>query len=88
MMQYAEFYFDSGCDTGQACRHPSERGVKTLKCATKRELKRLSKTKSETFSILCDEEVTYGEVVKSMIGIVALMAIVAVSGYFFGGEVM
>lgn len=63
-------------------------GIKTLKCATKRELKRLSKTKSETFSFLCDEEVTYGEVVKSMIGIVVLMAIVAVSGYFFGGEVM
>jgi len=63
-------------------------GLKTLKCATKRELKRLSQTKSETFSILCDEEVTYGEVVKSMIGIVVLMAIVAVSGYFFGGEVM
>lgn len=62
--------------------------LKTLKCATKRELKRLSKTKSETFSILCDEEVTYGEVVIAMLGIVALMAIVAVSGYFFGGEVM
>lgn len=65
-----------------------EEGMKTLKCATKRELKRLSQTKSETFSILCDEEVTYGEVVKAMIGIVVLMAIVAVSGYFFGGEVM
>lgn len=63
-------------------------GLKTLKCATKRELKRLSKTKSETFSILCDEEVTYGEVVIAMLGCVALMAIVAVSGYFFGGEVM
>lgn len=67
---------------------PVNEGIKTLKCATKRELKRLSRTKSETFSILCDEEVTYGEVVKSMIGIVVLMAIVAVSGYFFGGEVM
>nr|WP_295396070.1 hypothetical protein [uncultured Prevotella sp.] len=63
-------------------------GLRSLKCATKRELKRLSKTKSETFSILCDEEVTYGEVVIAMIGCVALMAIVAVSGYFFGGEVM
>ena len=67
---------------------PVNEGLKTLKCATKRELKRLSKTKSETFSILCDEEVSYGEVVKSMLGIVVLMAIVAVSGYFFGGEVM
>lgn len=63
-------------------------GLGSLKCATKRELKRLSKTKSETFSILCDEEVTYGEVVIAMMGCVALMAIVAVSGYFFGGEVM
>lgn len=63
-------------------------GLQSLKCATKRELKRLSKTKSETFSILCDEEVTYGEVAIAMIGCVALMAIVAVSGYFFGGEVM
>lgn len=63
-------------------------GLRSLKCATKRELKRLSKTKSETFSILCDEEVTYGEVAIAMLGIVVLMAIVAVSGYFFGGEVM
>lgn len=63
-------------------------GLSSLKCATKRELKRLSKTKSETFSILCDEEVTYGEVVIVMLGIVALMAIVAVSGYLYGGEVM
>lgn len=63
-------------------------GLQSLKCATKRELKRLSKTKSETFSILCDEEVTYGEVVIAMLGIVALMAIVAVSGYLYGGEVM
>lgn len=63
-------------------------GLKTLKCATKRELKRLSKTKNETFSILCDEEVTYGEVLMGFVGCVALMAIVAVSGYFFGGEVM
>ena len=61
-----------------------EEGIKALKC----EIKKLAKTKSETFSILCDEEVTYGEVVIAMIGCVALMAIVAVSGYFFGGEVM
>lgn len=63
-------------------------GLSSLKCAIKRETKRLMATKSETFSILCDEEVTYGEVVIAMIGCVALMAIVAVSGYFFGGEVM
>lgn len=67
---------------------PVNEGFKTLKCATKRELKRLSKTKSETFSILCDEEVTYGEVVMGFVGCVALMAIVAVCGILFGGEVM
>ena len=61
-----------------------EEGIHTLKC----EIKKLAKTKSETFSILCDEEVTYGEVAIAMLGCVALMAIVAVSGYFFGGEVM
>lgn len=67
---------------------PVNEGLKTLKCAIQREAKRLMATKSETFSILCDEEVTYGEVVMGFVGCVALMAIVAVSGYFFGGEVM
>lgn len=67
---------------------PVNEGLKTLKCAIQRETKRLMATKSETFSILCDEEVTYGEVVIAMIGCVALMAIVAVSGILFGGEVM
>lgn len=63
-------------------------GLSSLKCAIKREAKRLWATKSETFSILCDEEVTYGEVVKAMMGCVALMAIVALSGIIFGGEVI
>lgn len=67
---------------------PVNEGLSSLKCAIKRETKRLMATKSETFSILCDEEVTYGEVVMGFVGCVALMAIVAVSGYFFGGEVM
>ena len=61
-----------------------EEGIKALKC----EIKKLAKTKSETFSFLCDETVTYGDVAKVMLGMVALMAIVAVSGFFFGGEVM
>ena len=61
-----------------------EEGMKALKC----EIKKLAKTKSETFSFLCDETVTYGDVAKVMLGMVALMAIVAVSGFFFGGEVM
>ena len=61
-----------------------EEGINTIKC----EIKKLAKTKSETFSFLCDETVTYGDVAKVMLGMVALMAIVAVSGFFFGGEVM
>lgn len=59
-------------------------GIHTLKC----EIKKLAKAKSETFSFLSDETVTYGDVAKVMLGMVALMAIVAVSGFFFGGEVM
>lgn len=61
-----------------------EEGIKALKC----EIKKLAKTKSETFSFLSDETVTYGDVAKVMLGMVALMVIVAVSGFFFGGEVM
>ena len=61
-----------------------EEGMKALKC----EIKKLAQTKSETFSFLCDETVTYGDVAKVMLGMVALMVIVAVSGFFFGGEVM
>jgi hypothetical protein len=61
-----------------------EEGIKALKY----EIKKLAKTKSETFSFLCDETVTYGDVAKVMLGMVALMVIVAVSGFFFGGEVM
>ena len=61
-----------------------EEGMKALKC----EIKKLAKTKSETFSFLCDETVNYGDVAKVMLGMVALMTIVAVSGFFFGGEVM
>ena len=60
-----------------------EEGINTLKC----EIKKLAKTKSDTFSFLCDETVTYGDVAKVMVGMMALMAIVAVSGFFFGGEV-
>ena len=61
-----------------------EEGIKALKC----EIKKLAKAKSETFSFLCDETVTYGDVAKVMVGMMALMTIVAVSGFFFGGEVM
>ena len=62
-------------------------GIKTLKCAIKREAKRLMATRSETFSFLCDERVTYGEVLATMAGFAALMAVMALSGFIAGGEV-
>jgi hypothetical protein len=61
-----------------------EEGINTLKC----EIKKLAKTKSETFSCLCEETVTYGEVLATVVGFVALMAFVALSGFIAGGEVM
>ena len=61
-----------------------EEGVATLKCETKR----LLQTKSETMSYLCEEPVTYGDVVLSMAGVLAFFVMVAVCGFLFGGEVM
>ena len=61
-----------------------EEGNNTLKC----EIKKLAKTKSETFSYICEETVTYGEVVLTMVGFAAVMAIVMIGGFIFGGEVM
>ena len=63
-------------------------GMKSLKCAIKREAKRLMTTKSETFSFLCEEKVTYGKVAVTMLGIAAFVAVMFVGGYLFGGEVM
>lgn len=60
-----------------------EEGINTLKC----EIKKLAKTKSETFSCLCKETVTYGEVVLTMVGFAAVMAMVMIGGFIFGGEV-
>ena len=60
-----------------------EEGINTLKC----EIKKLAKTKSETFSCLCGETVTYGEVVLTMVGFAAVMAMVMIGGFIFGGEV-
>lgn len=62
-------------------------GMKSLKCAIKREAKRLMATKSETFSFLCEEKVTYGEVALTMVGFSAVMAIVMIGGFIFGGAV-
>lgn len=63
-------------------------GMKSLKCAIKREAKRLMATWSETFSCLCEEKVTYGEVALAMVGIVCFAVVMIVGGYLFGGEVM
>lgn len=65
-----------------------EEGIHTLKCAIKREAKRLMATRSEAFSCLCGESVTYGDVAITMLGIVAFVAVMFVGGYLFGGEVM
>lgn len=62
-------------------------GMKSLKCAIKREAKRLMATRSETFSYLCEETVTYGEVLLTMVGFAAVMAMVMIGGFIFGGEV-
>lgn len=62
-------------------------GIHTLKCAIKREAKRLMATKSETFSYICGETVTYGEVVLTMVGFAAVMAMLMIGGFIFGGEV-
>ena len=61
-----------------------EEGIKALKC----EIKKLAKTKSETFSCLCGETVTYGDVAITMLGIAAFVAVMFVGGFLFGGEVM
>lgn len=62
-------------------------GMKTLKCEISREAKRLWTTKSETFSFICEEKVTYGEVALTMVGFSAVMAMVVIGGFIFGGEV-
>lgn len=60
-----------------------EEGINTLKC----EIKKLAKTKSETMSYLCEETVTYGEVLATVVGFAAVMAMVMIGGFIFGGEV-
>lgn len=63
-------------------------GMKSLKCAIKREAKRLMTTRSETFSYLCEEKVTYGEVALTMAGIACFAVVMIAGSYLFGGEVM
>lgn len=60
-----------------------EEGINTLKC----DIKKLAKTKSETFSYLCEETVTYGEVAMTMAGFFCFMAVAVLGGYLMGGEV-
>lgn len=60
-----------------------EEGMAALKLETKR----LLRTKSETMSYLCEETVTYGEVVKATLGFAAFMAVVFFGGYLMGGVV-
>lgn len=62
-----------------------EEGIKALKCEIKREAEGLWATKSEAFSYLCEETVTYGEVVKTIVGIVSFVCVMIVGGYLFGG---
>ena len=62
-------------------------GMESLKCAIKREAKRLMATKSETFSCLCEEKVTYGEVALTMVGLLGVMAVAVLGGFIFGVEV-
>nr|WP_293583333.1 hypothetical protein [Prevotella sp.] len=62
-------------------------GLKSLKCAIRREAKRLMATKSETFSYLCEETVTYGEVAMTMVGLLGVMAVAVLGGFIFGVEV-
>lgn len=61
-----------------------EEGMKALKC----EITKLAKTRSETFSYLCEEKVTYGEVAMTMAGFFCFMAVAVFGGFLMGGEVM
>lgn len=63
-------------------------GIHTLKCAISREAKHLWATKSEAFSFLCEEKVTYGDVAKTMAGLLGFIAVAVLGGFIFGVEVM
>jgi hypothetical protein len=63
-------------------------GIHTLKCAISREAKRLWAIKSEAFSFLCEEKVTYGDVAKTMAGLLGFIAVAVLGGFIFGVEVM
>ena len=74
-------------DAQAGLRLPSiniEESIQALKSSTIK----LARTKSETFSYLCEETMTYGEVAATFVGFFALMAMIAVSGFLFGGEIL
>ena len=73
-------------DAQAGLRLPSiniEESIKALKSSTIK----LARTKSETFSYLCEETVTYGEVAATFVGTIALFAFIWVAGFIFGGTV-
>lgn len=73
-------------DAQAGLRLPSiniEESIKALKSSTIK----LARTKSETFSYLCEETVTYGEVTATFVGTTLLFAFVAIAGFIFGGTV-
>lgn len=61
-----------------------EEGMAALKCETKR----LLRTKSETMSYLCGETCTYGDILASLLGLVAVTALMVIAGFIAGGEVI
>ena len=77
------FYLDAQASLRQPGINIGE-SIKALKSSTIK----LARTKSETFSYLCEETVTYGEVAATIVGTIALFAIMFLAGLIFGGEVM
>lgn len=73
-------------DAQAGLRLPSiniEESIQALKSSTIK----LARTKSETFSYLCEETVTYGEVAATFVGTIALFVFVAIAGFIFGGTI-
>lgn len=58
-----------------------EEGMAALKCETKR----LLSQKSETFSLICEETVTYGEILATVAGTMAFFAFMFVATFIVEG---
>lgn len=76
------FYLDAQAGLRQPGINIGE-SIKALKSSTIK----LARTKSETFSYLCEETVTYGEVAATIVGTIALFAFIGVMGFLFGGTI-